>query len=169
MTKTYCSSKSTVVLCKTEATTAFSRRICYLTQFSNYWGRPDWYWCSHVFILARFVKVIYNCQKNCIFFPAQSSYATMPLVQTKTQRLQQTPTTSPSTCPRSLSPARQHCSTSSSPPLYSVTHCWFWNLHELSSEESYCCQFLQPPSCGLWARSCWSSTSGSTREPWPVD
>ena len=107
--------------------------------------------------------------KICIHFPAQSSYASMPLVQTKTQRLQHHTSTTPSTCPRSLSPARQHCSTSSWPPLYSVAHRWFWNLHELSSEESNFCQFLQPPSCGLWARSCWLSTSGSTRAPWLVD
>ena len=117
MTKTSCSSKSTVVLCKTEATTAFSKRTCYLTQFSNFWGRPDWYWCSRVFIsIARFFIIA----KICIDFSAQSSYASMPLVQTKTQRLQN-PETSPSTCPRSLSPARQHCSTSYWPLLHSVT------------------------------------------------
>ena len=71
MTKTSCSSKSTGVLCKTEATTAFSKRPCYLTQSSNFWGRPDWYWCSHVsFPIAMFVsypqlpKFVFTFQHN---------------------------------------------------------------------------------------------------------
>ena len=60
--------------------------------------------------------------KNCIHFPAQSSYASMPLVQAETQHLQLS-TTSPSTRPRLLSPAPLHCSTSSWSPLHLVTHC----------------------------------------------
>ena len=135
MTKTSRRSESTVVLCKTEAMTAFSKKPCYLTQSSNFWGIDiDVQICS--FQLQGLLK-LFIIAKNCIHFPAQSSYASMPLVQAETQHLQLS-TTSPSTRPRLLSPAPLHCSTSSWSPLHSVTHCWFWNLYELCSGEGNC-------------------------------
>ena len=76
--------------------------------------------------------------KNCFHFPAQSSYASTPLVQTKTQRLYHSSTTL-STCPRSLSRARQHCSTSSWPPLYLV----IWYIIESQLYPAQLSQFYE--------------------------